>query len=204
MNSVKLKIAQERLYTQLDDILPYSFSKTLRLVIKRRDIECNDSFFDFVYRAYHCSFKVMWMTSFADHFIGLVSYLFLEEVPVDFFEDDRFRVTGFSSVSERYPKKLSLLFKKNSFTYTWLNKVLKIRPKINQYHWEDWSKHHLEMFGITFWYIATSVSLLGILGHKEKKSGIITYTEGIKNYVISDLNFKGIEKLNKRKQVKNG
>ena len=157
------------------------------------DIKASE-IFEYVYRSYHHSFKVMYMQSSVRNFKNMIIYLFCKKVRVDFLNRKKFdNLIGFPNPIEGI--KLESVFHKDSMTYKYVNDIDNCKPK-NPNGWQDWSESHLMMMGGVFFSLIASISLLGMLRHYTNKDykqpQFITYPAGVVNYILSDINYESL------------
>ena len=204
MNKEKLVIVASMLEKERGWFLNASWSQALADTSKGEVFQHNNSFFENIYRAYHASFKVCHMQGYVGEFIGMLLYLHLTSIPVDVFtvSEAKYR-QHFQYLTEKiFGDNIDIekVILKESLTYDWLHTLYNCKSD-NKGYWQRWEAHHLNLFGITYWFWAVSLSYVGINLALEDgnldRGGIISYQEGIHNYVSGDINYIELEKLNR-------
>lgn len=166
-----------------------------------------DEIFENVYRCYHASYKVCWMQTNPMYFIDMLVYLFNSEIDHTFEMNDN--ALGFPGVFEktfcyekdacnerRYLAQLHNVIMSDSRTYRYVSDILQREPISSG--WQVWEPHHIALMGGTFWMLIASTSLLGILKWEAEYQesapigGLISYPEGVANYIGSEINIQGI------------
>jgi len=211
-NKEKIDIATERFLKTLSYIIPPCVMKPKEWI--NTLIETGDLYgdiFEYVYRAYHRSYKVMYMQSHGLDFIGMIVYLFSKRIKKGFFKNKKYEhyigfpevfTKGFLKLKEDkydyYVKYLDKVFHKKSLTYRHLKDFLSQKPSTTASGWQKWEDTHLELMGGIVFTLVNSLSLLGMLKRYIKKdyrpNSLITYPDGIATYLLYDINFKELNK----------
>ena len=193
----KIDIATAR----FNDFLIYEVPDTIPItswipyISKDGDINSSE-IFEYVYRCYHDSYKVVYMQSCISNFKNMIVYLFCKKVKANFLKEEKVsKVIGFPNPIEEI--KLDSIFIKDSLTYKYVNDIISCKPNKST-GWEDWTGSHLTLMGGVFWSLISSISLLGMLQRYIKKDykrpQLITYPDGVANYILYDINYEGLNK----------
>ena len=155
-----------------------------------------NSIFEYVYRSYHQSFKVSYMQSSVSNFKNMIVYLFCKRVDSRFLLRKKFdNLIGFPNPIEGI--KLEDVFYKDSLSYKYVKDVEACKPA-NSDGWQLWEDSHLTLMGGVYWSLMASISLLGMLQHYNredyKQQRFMSYPDGVTNYVLSSINYEGLNK----------
>ena len=192
----KIELATDRFNKILQWTVPAKSLITDWIPIIRLE-ESNRDIFESIYRGYHHSFKVTYMKGNVSNFRDMIVYLFCKRIDKRFLLRKKFNnLLGFPCPIEDI--KLEDVFHKDSLTYKYINDVLNCKEKDPEEYWQDWTENHLTLMGGVYWSMVSSISLLGMLGRYIKKEyrqpQLISYTDGVANYILGDINY---EELNK-------
>jgi hypothetical protein len=191
----KLDYVIKRYSEYLEHLFPKSSPSQWANTISKNVYAVNDFSFEFVYRCYHHSFKVVYMKTPVQQLMDLTVFLFTNIATVKEVKSFEHYIGVPPVISKiatlEYTNAAKLLYKKDSMTFGFVKDILTRKPNKDGL-WEDYTKHHLTYMGGVYWSIMTTISLLGVLKaeilNNTKKEYYITYPQGIKNYYTDDLN----------------
>lgn len=168
-----------------------------------------DEIFENVYRCYHSSYKVVFMQLNPTYLLDMILYLFNNRLDHTFEMTDRLGFPGVfaetfgcrehSDNKEVYLAELHNIFRSNGLSYRFCKDILERQPTAVA-GWEEWRPHHLTLMGGMLWTIIAGTSLLGMLKWEAEYAetapmgSIISYPEGVANYLAADINIAGIKK----------
>ena len=205
----KLEVATKRFSEYLSFLVPVNYKPKdwIKEIEKIGDIP--GDIFECIYRCYHQSFKVMRMQVITGNFVDMVAYLFADKIKVDYFDTPKyenwlgfpkvlFTLVGGKEDKFKMIDHLDKVFRAKTHTYSILYDVLSREPVHPESYWQDWQPSHLTLMGGTFFSLICSISVLGMLQRYIKKDykpyGIITYPDGVSNYLLGGVNFEYLQK----------
>ena len=170
------------------------FDGFLRLAAPAFTFGTRDGTTELVYRCHHDSFKVAFAKQYVVELLRLLRYLFDASVAKEDLAGAlgslRIEQCGVSDSEAELP---AAVFRVGSHSRRLAEDVLRCTPR-GDGGYQDWQAHHLTLLGGATWALTAAASVLNTL--EERLSGgtrgeVLTYTEGIAQYVLADTVFVG-------------
>jgi len=155
--------------------------------------------FENVYRCYHHSFKVVSMQQHVEFFLSLLVFLFNQKITDDTIAEidnhGLLRAMEIAFGDHDHLNHLGNIFRQDSLSYQYAKDILERKPVVKGM--QCWEMHHVALMGGTLWVIIAGSSLLGMLKWASKNrgtqlEGLITYPEGVADYLSTDINISGL------------